>query len=201
MIRRTAGCALAIVTMSCAPGPARGRGDAAPPPSAAPAPQAGAPVTPLIAHHQHLRSPVMVARSAAQQPPLPAVALPEELAGVLRRREAGWNDAAALAPLFTEESLVLDTRENRWIRGRAAVAAYLAGNFALPHGITPVSYAVHGSAARVAGYFTRVVDGRPRHFGTSCSRSRKGATARGGSRPRRRRSPGPRCRSRSRPSS
>lgn len=129
---------------------------------------------PLADHHAHLRSPASA--KLANDPLLPTVELPEELERVLRAREKGWNDKAALAPLFTEDSLVLDSRESRWIRGRDKVAEYLAGNFAKAHRVTPVSYSIKGSAAHIAGYFTRPLeDGSTRYFGHVLLSLEKGA--------------------------
>ena len=130
--------------------------------------------SPRADHHAHLRSPDSA--KLAADPLLPAVELPADLERLLREREKGWNDKAALAPLFTEDSLVLDMREPRWIRGRDQVAEYLAGNFAKPHRVTPVSYAVKGSAAHIAGYFTRPLeDGSTRYFGHVLLSLKKGA--------------------------
>ncbi|HEX6865078.1 MAG TPA: hypothetical protein VF414_19765, partial [Thermoanaerobaculia bacterium] len=125
---------------------------------------ASAQLAPQADHHAHLRSPESA--KLAADPLLPAVELPEDLARLLREREKGWNDKAALARLFTEGSLVLDTHESRWIRGRDEVTEYLAGVFAKPHKVTPVGYSVKGSAAHIAGYFTRPLeDGSTRYFG------------------------------------
>jgi predicted TIM-barrel fold metal-dependent hydrolase len=129
--------------------------------------------SPLADHHAHLLSPA--AAKLVAEPPLPAIALPEELARLLRAREKGWNDAAALAGLFTEDSLLLDTREPRWIRGRSEVADYLGGNFARPYRMTPVAYRVEGSAGHLAGYFTRGEGAAAKHFGHFLLSLQKGA--------------------------
>jgi predicted TIM-barrel fold metal-dependent hydrolase len=124
----------------------------------------GASMAPMADHHAHLRSPASA--KLANDPPLPTIELPEDLERLLRAREKGWNDKAALAPLFTEDSMVLDTHEPRWIRGRDKVTEYLAGTFGKPHRVTPVAYAVKGSTAYIAGYFTRPLeDGSTRYFG------------------------------------
>lgn len=82
------------------------------------------PLTPLADHHTHLLSPT--AAKLVNDPPLPTIELPEDLARLLREREKGWNDKAALAGLLTEDSMVLDMREPLWIRGRDEVATYRA---------------------------------------------------------------------------
>jgi predicted TIM-barrel fold metal-dependent hydrolase len=131
-------------------------------------------ITPVADHHAHLRSPASA--KLANDPLLPAIELPEDLERLLREREKGWNDKAALARLFTEDSIVLDTHEPRWIRGRDKVTEYLAGTFSKPHRVTPVAYAVKGSTAYIAGYFTRPLeDGSIRYFGHVLLSLQKGA--------------------------
>lgn len=130
--------------------------------------------TPLADHHAHLLSPATI--KLAADPPLPTVELPAELARLLQEREKGWNDKAALAPLFTEDSLVLDDREPLWIRGRDGVAEFLATNFAKPYHVTPIAYTVNGSTGTIAGYFTRPLDnGTTRYFGHVLMILQKGA--------------------------
>jgi predicted TIM-barrel fold metal-dependent hydrolase len=133
--------------------------------------------TPVADHHAHLLSPASVKLIA--NPPLPAVELPADLARLLQQREKGWNDKAALAPLFTEDSLVLNDREPLWIRGRDEVADFLSTNFAKAYHIIPIAYAMNGSngtMATVAGYFTRPLDnGTTRYFGQVLMTVQKGA--------------------------
>jgi uncharacterized protein len=123
---------------------------------------AQAPV-PKADHHAHLLSPA--GAKLVNDPPLPAVELPADLARLLRDRESGWNDEKALARLVTEDSLVLDAQEPAWIRGRADVSTYLAERFARPYRITPIAYRVEGSTAYIAGYFTRGDGASAKHFG------------------------------------
>jgi len=130
------------------------------------------PVAPRADHHTHLLSPA--AAKLVNEPPLPAIELPEDLARLLRTREKGWNDKAALTGLFTEDSLLLDIREPHWIRGRDEVTTYLAGNFARPYRMTPVAYGVEGSTGHLAGYFTRGEGDSTRHFGHFLVSLRKG---------------------------
>jgi hypothetical protein len=60
---------------------------------------------PLADHHAHLRSPASA--KLVNDPPLPTIELPADLARLLGEREKGWNDKAALTRLLTEDSLVL----------------------------------------------------------------------------------------------
>lgn len=143
------------------------------PPSAAP--QRNASASPRADHHAHLLSPA--AAKLANDPPLPAVELPEDLARLFRAREKGWNDKSALAGLYTEDSLLFDQREHRWIRGRADVTAYLAEIFARPYRVTPIAYGIEGSAGHIGAYFTRGDGDSVRHFGQVLLSLRKGADA------------------------
>jgi ketosteroid isomerase-like protein len=62
---------------------------------------------------------------SAQSVPQPSVALPVELARVLRDYEAAWSamDATALANLFVEDGFVLSNGHEA-VRGRAAVETF-----------------------------------------------------------------------------
>ena len=143
-------------------------------PSASIAPPQGASLAPLADHHAHLMSPAAV--KLVNDPPPPAVELPPDLARLLSAREKGWNDKSALAGLYTEDSLVLDDRDIRWVRGRDEVADFMATLFARPYRVTPITYVVEGSAGHIAGYFTRPLeDGSTRYFGQVLLSLKKGA--------------------------
>jgi predicted TIM-barrel fold metal-dependent hydrolase len=129
-------------------------------PAAAPAQK---PTAPVADHHTHLLS--VAGAKLVNDPPLPAVELPEDLTRLLRDLEKGWNDKSALTDLFTDDSLLFDFRERLWIRGRDEVTTYLARNFARPFRMTPVAYGVEGSRGHIAGYFTRGEGDSTRHFG------------------------------------
>jgi predicted TIM-barrel fold metal-dependent hydrolase len=111
---------------------------------------------PAADHHQHLTS-AEAAKLGGDQP-LPAIAAPPDIARLLADRTAHWNDAKALADLFTEDSVVYSTDHN-WIRGRAAVAEYLGGRFARTYDVTPAVIQLDGNSATLVGYFTR--SGKP----------------------------------------
>lgn len=131
------------------------------------------PTVPAADHHTHLLSEA--GAKLVNEPPLPAVDLPEDLARLLRDREKGWNDKTALAGLFTEDSLLLDIRERLWIRGRDEVSTYLSWNFARAYRMTPIAYKVEGSIGHIAGYFTRGEGPPTRHFGHFLLSLQKGA--------------------------
>jgi uncharacterized protein (TIGR02246 family) len=84
--------------------------------------------------------------------PLPTVALPAELARVLRDYEQFWRmgNAAGLAALFTEDGLIAN--RGGWIRGRTAIReAYQATSGALR--LRAVAYRVEGAAGYIIGAY------------------------------------------------
>jgi predicted TIM-barrel fold metal-dependent hydrolase len=127
---------------------------------------------PLADHHEHLLSPASA--KLANDPPLPAVEIPEDLGRLFRAMEKGWNDKQALAALFTEDSVTLDSFEHRWIKGRDEVTQFLSGLFARPYRVTPISYGIEGSAGHVAAYFTRGEGAAAKHFGQALFSVKKG---------------------------
>ncbi len=128
---------------------------------------------PVADHHNHIMSPTAV--KLVNDPPLPETEVPAELAKLLRAKEKGWNDKAALEKLYTEDSLIFDFRETRWIKGRDEVATYMSENFARPFRITPIAYGVESSAGHMAVYFTRGEGEAARHFGQALFSLEKGA--------------------------
>lgn len=121
---------------------------------------------PRVDHHQHLFSPAKA--KTVYDPPLPAIELPKDLALLIRQREKGWNDGSALAALYTEDSVLLNTLDEdspTWVRGRDAVAKELAILFDSPYSITPVNYRLNAPAGSIAGYYTRGEGEAARHFG------------------------------------
>jgi len=128
---------------------------------------------PAADHHTHIMSPTAV--KLVNDPPLPEIELPADLARLLRAKENGWQDKAALAGLYTEDSVVFDFRETRWMKGRDDVATYLSKNFARPFRITPIAYGVDGNAGHIAAYFTRGEGDAARHFGHALFSLQKGA--------------------------
>lgn len=83
--------------------------------------------------------------------PLPSVALPPELARVLRDYERAWQakDAAALADLFTEDGFVLALNRPP-VRGRAAIReAYAAAGG--PLALRTYAFRIEGNLAVILG--------------------------------------------------
>jgi predicted TIM-barrel fold metal-dependent hydrolase len=128
---------------------------------------------PRVDYHQHLLSPEAARRD--EEKPLPAIELPADLSRLLQRREQGWDDKAALADLYTEDSLLLDHDEHTWLHGRDAVTTYIGGRFARPYRITPVSYSLDGNLGTIVGYFTRGEGASSKHFGNVHLSLKKGS--------------------------
>ena len=83
----------------------------------------------------------------------PAVALPPELARVLRDYESAWQakDAKALAQLFAEDGYVL-TMGQPPVRGREAIEAVYAGKGG-PLALRALYYATDGKIGYIIGGF------------------------------------------------
>lgn len=120
--------------------------------------------SPLVDYHQHLASPAGVAL-LNRYPPV--VALPPEISKVIEEMARHWNEPAALAPLYTQDALVLSnmaaTRPG-WARGRNESSQYVGTLFGSPYRITPIAFQSDGRVARMAGYFTRGEGAKERHF-------------------------------------
>ena len=138
--------------------------DVAPPAAPLAVAIADRPVVPLVDHHKHLISPE--AARGSYPLPLAEVSLPPELARLLARRQAAWNDPGQLAALYTDDAVILNTENPdlpSWVRGRAPVADYIGTLMGRAHRIKPMAYQVAGPRAYIAGYLHRPeVD---RHFG------------------------------------
>jgi len=121
---------------------------------------------PLVDHHQHLFSPAKA--KAVFDPPLPAIELPEVLVNLIREREKMWNDKSALAALYKEDSLLLNTLDEdfpTWMQGRAIIAEELTRYFDEPYRIMPVAYRLDATSGFIAGYYTRGEGDKVQNFG------------------------------------
>jgi ketosteroid isomerase-like protein len=86
-----------------------------------------------------------------EAPPEPSVALPDELARVLRDYEAAWSkrDAPALARLFAEDGFVLPNGSPP-VRGRQAIEKHYTGHGG-PLALRAIAYAMEGRVAYIIG--------------------------------------------------
>lgn len=109
-------------------------------------------ILPVADHHTHLWS--LDARTPVMGPVLPAVELPEELKRLLRDREllVKEKNPSILAPLYTEDAVVLDAMAPIWLRGKDAVnfVAHSLGSFPL----LAQDYKIEGSAGYIVGTYT-----------------------------------------------
>ncbi|HEY0136265.1 MAG TPA: hypothetical protein VGB85_19405, partial [Nannocystis sp.] len=149
-IRHLVACVSLVVLAGCAAAHSDGAADQA--------------VTvPAADHHTHLFTAAAIAR--LYRPPLPAVAVPPELARLLSERTRRWDDPAAIAELYAEDSVVFDFRGPRWIRGRGEVAKYIGGLFMQAYHITPVILDIAGSRGHLVGYYATGEGSEQRPFG------------------------------------
>ncbi len=121
---------------------------------------------PIVDHHQHLQSAAR-ARIANGPPELPAVALPPELADLVRRRGTHWNDPVKLAELYTSQPLLLVNMGIKagYASTPAAAAMYLTTRIGGAYQLTPVAFQQGGSIAAITGYYTGTAGPTPVNFG------------------------------------
>lgn len=109
---------------------------------------------PLVDHHLHLMGPAM-RRVADGDPLLPAVETPEELTRLLEERSRRYNDAVALAELYTDDSISSSLTRRGWLHGREAVATSISRPDGRPYRLVPVYVQRHGDTAQISGYYVR----------------------------------------------
>lgn len=131
---------------------------------------------PQIDHHQHLFSPEIAKLISA--PPLPAVELPQDLAALLEARGRAALDKAALSELYTEDAWLVQSLNPGWIKGRDAVVGWWIQSTKEAFRITPVGWAVEGSAGHITAYLTRSDEGATQHSAHLLYSVRKGADGR-----------------------
>ncbi len=108
---------------------------------------------PAVDHHQHLLSPSSAELvNRFDGPKITDVKLPAAIATLLQQRTGGWNDAAALAKLYTTDAILL---QNGTVTGRDAVSAALAKGFRSSYRLLPAAVGVSGSTAHVSAYLVR----------------------------------------------
>ena len=154
-----------LLAVACAASPVDGApGQAVAGPTSAPA-QPPERLTPAADHHLHLFSP---ADAALVTPPvLPEVALPDDVAQLVRERQRRWNDVPALAQLYTEDALFFSGGNIGWAQGAQEAACQADWIISIyPYRPKPTRFSAQGSSALVSGYYTRrLEDGSDRHFG------------------------------------
>jgi predicted TIM-barrel fold metal-dependent hydrolase len=111
-------------------------------------------IGPAVDHHQHLLSAAGAALLEQFEGGgrLSAVAVPSEVADLLKRRTSSWNDPAALAELYAEDAMLL---ENRPISGRKEVAEHVSQRFGRAYELIPISYTADQGSRRVVAMYAR----------------------------------------------
>ena len=107
-----------------------------------------------VDHHQHLLSPAGAALLEKFEGggPLAPVAVPTEVADLLKRRSDAWNDAAALAEIYTQDAMLL---ENRPIVGGKEVASHVSKRFGRGYSLIPLSYSEGESTRGISALYAR----------------------------------------------
>lgn len=122
-------------------------------------------LAPIADHHVHLYSPAAAVLN--NPPPLPEIRLPEELAKVVRARNAYATDQSALEELYTPDAIYYRDGVKGWTQGNKAAAGWVKWAISdFPYRIVPVAFNQDKSSARIAGYF---LEGKnlDERFGTS----------------------------------
>jgi predicted TIM-barrel fold metal-dependent hydrolase/ketosteroid isomerase-like protein len=119
---------------------------------------------PLVDHHLHLMGPTMRA-VADGDPLLPRVETTSDLTRLLEERARRFNDAAALAELYTEDSISSALTRQGWSRGRSAVAASISRPTGRPYRLVPVNVERIGDTAQISGYYVRGEGGSLQNIG------------------------------------
>lgn len=122
---------------------------------------------PLVDHHQHLLSP----RGAMLlNTPELAEDVPPAVMALLRAHEAGWNDAAKLAPLYAADAVVLDDAEPAWLQGGTEAAGRMARRFARPYTILPLAWQGDERSGHLAALYSRGEGDARRNVGSVAMR-------------------------------
>ena len=110
---------------------------------------------PLVDHHQHLISAATVAMIHGERT-APAIAVPQDIAAVLRKREDARRDRAALASLFTADAhvVVAPALPHGWLLGATTAASYLSERLTGRFTLTPTAVGAGDVSGWVAGYIT-----------------------------------------------
>lgn len=147
---------LAIAVVACATGAPRTAGPGTPVPeriSARPPASARMGIVPAADHHMHVIGPL--AQGPVARAFLPAVAIPDDIAAFVKRREERVHDPVAMRELFTDDAILTDSREPTWYRGARSIAGFLVSRFRAPVSFRPVAFDGGPDRAHLAGYVMR----------------------------------------------
>src|SRR5438477_6954138 len=132
-------------------------------------------LAPAVDHHQHLLSSALAQMWSDK---LLSVSLPKGLNELVASLERAWNSQAALAGLYTEDSVLVEPRSDNFVRGRSAVTTRLAHLFQSAYKLVPGSYRVEGSWGYMTVYLERGRGGPDIPFAETLMTVRRGADRR-----------------------
>jgi len=103
---------------------------------------------------------LLAVATVAHAAPQPSIALPADLARVLRDYEAAWStmNATSLSRLFAEDGFVLSNGHEP-VRGRAAIEAFYRGQGG-PLSLRPLAFGADGQVGYIIGGFA-AIPGQP----------------------------------------
>ena len=103
---------------------------------------------------------LLAVATVAHAAPQPSIALPADLARVLRDYEAAWStmNTTSLSRLFAEDGFVLSNGHEP-VRGRAAIEAFYRGQGG-PLSLRPLAFGADGQVGYIIGGFA-AIPGQP----------------------------------------
>jgi uncharacterized protein len=107
-------------------------------------------IIPLVDYHVHINS-LMYAQTNFP-PILPSVQLPPELMRLMSELGKNWGSETGLAPLFTEDSMMVKRDVNNWIKGKKAVSGVWSKTYGEEITLIPVGYQTDNSTGYIMTY-------------------------------------------------
>ena len=133
------------------------------------------PLAPALDHHQHLLSPALAKQWSDRM--LPVAVVPEEVTALLTGLESSWNSESGLAPLYAEDSILIEPSSDAFVRGREAISARLSRLFQGAFELVPNAFHVEGDNGYVTLYLVRPRDGVELPVAETLLTIRRGAAA------------------------
>lgn len=107
-------------------------------------------IVPLVDYHAHINS-LMYAQTNFP-PILPSVQLPPELARLLREFGKNWRSESGLAPLLTEDSMLVKRDMKNWVKGRDIASGVWSRTYGEEITLVPVGYQIDNSTGYIMAY-------------------------------------------------
>jgi predicted TIM-barrel fold metal-dependent hydrolase len=127
-------------------------------------------IVPIVDAHQHMMSAAAMALTTPAAPPA-AIELPNDLANLLRAREAFSGDN--YADLFTADAIVFTEEQGRWRTGEERIVDAIV-HFPTELRFVPHGYAADGSAGYIAGSLQTASGERTHDFVVGLAKGRDG---------------------------